>query len=408
MGKKADEAFKRKPDDEEDEETFVEWLKGKFNEKFVDNIPSDSIRDLPAQYILPVGTFAYIASSFCFAYFIYIGFTTARKQQFISLDEDDGECNVVLTTVDGTYYGSKYGMWGGEEGFKFTHDMYRIDLQHYKNSEEEYTYQMEELVYPELKKLAEMAVHNDATLNLLNWMSWESRLQPGVEGDHNVFQMTGNPLIIFNRKYFFGLYSGLAGDCLLEGDSQYNAVDGKMTLLYSYDEFITDPICSQINDPLNMGFQPNYDFDFFRTKIDVSSLVTCVAVNLGILHYEELDIIEGSMNTITLPNSTTTVSFSQRFDFRFPGKCTVCQLTGSRLLWRPHKRGNQLCFIYYTIYMSYYTYTMFVSPSVAVAPGMAPIVCAESSLLNHAVCFLLIGDTLSLPIMNHYGTPLTH
>ena len=112
---------------------------------------------------------------------------------------------------------------------------------------------------------------------------------------------------------------GIRGDCLLEGDSQYNAADGKMTLLYSYQDFVNDTVCGSITNPSNMGFEQTYDFDFFRTKVDVSSLVTCVAVNVGVLDIQELDTIEGSTRNVTLPNSTITVEFSQRFDFRFPG-----------------------------------------------------------------------------------------
>jgi hypothetical protein len=166
-----------------------------------------------------------------------------------------------------------------------------------------------------------MAKDNDAVMNMLFYMSWEARLRPHIPGDHNVFQMTGNPLIVFNRQYFFGLYSGLEGDCLLPGDSQYNSNDGKMSLLYSYDDFINDPICSKIAQPERLGFVSTYDFDFFRTKVDISSLVTCVAVNMGILSYDELDVIEGSTHTGTYPGSNSTLTLSQRFDFRFPGKC---------------------------------------------------------------------------------------
>lgn len=46
----------------------------------------------------------------------------------------DGECVVVQVVVDGTFYGSKDGVWGGEAGFKYTHALYRVDLQHYDNS----------------------------------------------------------------------------------------------------------------------------------------------------------------------------------------------------------------------------------------------------------------------------------
>lgn len=357
MGKKAPNTFQRKLEDDEVEETFLEWLTGKFNEKFIENIPSDSIRDLPSRYILPVGTLAYLASTFCFAYFIYVGYTTARKQQFISLDADDGECKVVATVVDGTYYGSKYGMWGGEPDFKFTEAPYRVDLQHYKNSEEEYSHQMNELVYPQLKLLAEVAVRSDAVVNMLNWMSWSTRLRPDLEGDHNIFQMTGNPRIVFNRQYFFGLYSGLQGDCLLHGDSQYNEVDGKMSLLYNYSDFVRDPVCSTIAAPTHMGFVSDYDFDFFRTKVDISSVITCVAVNLGTLPFQELDVIEGSRTLSHSKNSNLTVSWSQRFDFRYPGElnpaycscarrhvslcCTHHCVCGSRYGPRVLRRGGR-------------------------------------------------------------------
>lgn len=135
--------------------------------------------------------------------------------------------------------------------------------------------------------------------------------------------------VLFHSSLFMAILttnlfrSGLKGDCLLEGDSQYNGGDGMMSLQYSHEEFIADPICSSTAEPEYMGFNQNYDFDFFRTKVDVSSLITCMAVNMGILHFEELDVIEGSLRNSTLPNSTEIVYISQRFDFRYPGK-SIC------------------------------------------------------------------------------------
>ena len=35
--------------------------------------------------------------------------------------------------------------------------------------------------------------------------------------------------------------------------------------------------------------------------------------------------------------------------------------------------------------------------------GMKPIICLEATTLSHAVCLLKLGDTLALPVMNHYG-----
>jgi hypothetical protein len=35
--------------------------------------------------------------------------------------------------------------------------------------------------------------------------------------------------------------------------------------------------------------------------------------------------------------------------------------------------------------------------------GMDPVLCVEANFLAHATCFLRLGDTLVIPVMNHYG-----
>jgi hypothetical protein len=67
---------------------------------------------------VPIGTIAYLASLSCFAYFAYTAFNIERKQQFISLSEDDGECESVPLSITGDYTATSEGYWEGSTGFR--------------------------------------------------------------------------------------------------------------------------------------------------------------------------------------------------------------------------------------------------------------------------------------------------
>jgi hypothetical protein len=75
----------------------------KIDGMFVDNIPMDAIKELPARYMYLGGIIAYAGAIACFVYFIYNGYDTARNTEFISLSEDDGECEPVTRQNTGIY-----------------------------------------------------------------------------------------------------------------------------------------------------------------------------------------------------------------------------------------------------------------------------------------------------------------
>ena len=85
---------------------------------FSDTFPSlFNSQELPPKFILPVGIFAYLATLVCFVYFAYTSFNIERKQKFISLSEDDGECESVALSITGDYVATSEGYWEGSDGF---------------------------------------------------------------------------------------------------------------------------------------------------------------------------------------------------------------------------------------------------------------------------------------------------
>jgi hypothetical protein len=184
--------------------------------------------------------------------------------------------------------------------------------------------------------------------------------------------MSGNPLVIFDKDYFFGIYAGLPGDCNINFNANFDSANGEMNLAYSYSSFVSHNICSQVVTPDFMGYTSQYDSDNFHSKIDVQSAVLCIAVNQGVKNMHELEVVFNSKQEIKIPNTEDVIHVSERFDFRYPG----------------------MSFPFSTIYFIIFVLLL----------GMKPIICVdENVLIAKATCFIKIGRTWTLPVFNHYG-----
>lgn len=159
--------------------------------QFIENIPNDSIKELPRNYMWTIGTVAYILSLCTFFYFIATGYRIQRTQEFVSLSESDGECSDVALTVEGTYMATTDGIWEGAPSFQYNRAPYFMRLSQYKENEATYSQQMNDYVLPQLKAMASNSSNRNAVENLLLWMTWSAKLRPYIEGDLNYFSMTG-------------------------------------------------------------------------------------------------------------------------------------------------------------------------------------------------------------------------
>jgi hypothetical protein len=187
----------------------------------LETIPSESIKELEPKYLYSFGAIAHLFSLTCFIYFIWKGYDNAMSVQFISLNKNDGRCNVVLKPVTGTFLGDLQGQWFGTPQFDPSLAKYNLELQNFEQSVSEYSAMMEE-VNQELQLLGDKAAKRDLADNLLLWLTWQTVLVNSKTV--NLFSMTGNPLVAFHRDLNLGLFASIAGECLVPASASFEEV----------------------------------------------------------------------------------------------------------------------------------------------------------------------------------------
>jgi len=339
----ADSAF---VEPEVEEPTFKEWLQAKLDSIFINNIPLDSVKELPTLYMYAFGLLAYMMSVSCFVYFIYTGYQEERTKAFIALDPSDGVCDKVPKSVNGQFYGDFSGKWEGTDGFQYSNSLYVLNLNNFRHSVSDYRHMMD-AVGDSLDVLGTAAFDFDLAENLAYWMAWEVQL-PGAD-TVNTFRMTGQPEVIFHREYVFGVFASVGGECLTSRTTEYDKANAVLKVTYDEPSLAADDVCAATVKPENMGWIREYDFNEFKLEIDVRSLVIAFAVNNHILDYNSLEEVTGTGRTIDF--NGTTIKTTEMFFNRYPGHKTIeC-----------------------------------------------------STVDNKVVCGMLFGDTFALPIFNHYG-----
>jgi hypothetical protein len=209
------------PEAEEEEETFREYALRLMKTKFVETIPSNSIKELQPKYLYSFGAIAHLFSLACFIYFIWTGYTNAMSVQFISLNKEDGRCEAVLKPVTGTFLGDIQGQWFGNPGFDISLSKYSLELQNFEQSIHEYRDMMDR-VNVELTLLGQKATRRDLADNILLWITWQTVLENSKTV--NTFYMKGNPLVVFNRDLNLGLFASIAGECLVPASASFEEV----------------------------------------------------------------------------------------------------------------------------------------------------------------------------------------
>lgn len=261
------------------EPTLYEWLVSKIDEAFVENIPLDSMKELPANYMYLFGFIAYIASLFCFLYFTYTGYIQQTTKEFITPNSNDGDCSTVLRTVDGTYYADFIGQWSGESNFQYSNALYQLNLNNFRYSLKDYS-KMMKYVGQQLDYIGAGAYDRNLAGNIMYWISWQVSIPDPTSA--NTFQMLGSPSVIFDRQFRFGMVGNVNGECLVTRDTSYDRANNLFQLKIDVSEFLNDSICKTIAVPSYMGYIPLYDFNDFKLKLDIRSFVIAFAVRLFI------------------------------------------------------------------------------------------------------------------------------
>ena len=89
--------------EEDKTESLYEFVLRTLDETFLDNIPMDSIKDLPRFYLYLFGALAELMSLAIFVYFFLAVYHQGVTQFFISIQQDSGDCSTVAKAVSGSY-----------------------------------------------------------------------------------------------------------------------------------------------------------------------------------------------------------------------------------------------------------------------------------------------------------------
>lgn len=345
-----------KADDEEEDESMKEYLLRTLNKTFIDNIPVDEVKELPPFYMYLVGSILEVGTLGLFIYLVYSGYVQGVNQQFMSLQSSSGICTPVLTPVTGSYYIDTQGLWETTAGFSYTKSLYKFEFTGFLGEYNTF-YKLLNDTYNELVSYGHLhAANNDLAYNLVLWSFFTTKVPDPITGVPQSLILTGDTSVIFDRQSIYGLISNINGDCQSQSVAGFDPSDNLLTLQYSYSDFMSDPTCNTSVYPPHLGYQPTIDNDRFHLGLDVRALFLALAINLGVVQLDTLDIVYGQYGRTIESNGSTAY-------------------------------GNQ-----------------YIDP---LRPGMDPVYCIQyyPSPASNAtdVCFLLMGNAVGMPIFNQNG-----
>jgi hypothetical protein len=200
-----------------EDETFFDYAYRTFQTKFVQALPMGAIRELPSTYMFFFGTFAYIFSLSCFVYFVVTGYNAALASKFVSISNDAGKCLHVLRPVIGTFTAdNRY--WDSKPDYDPSFGRYVLELNEYEDQLQGYKSTMTK-VGQELLDLGNRAKNLSLAQNILLWTTWQTTLD--YSKSVNIFYMTGDPKIIYDRELNLGLFASISGDCLVPASASF-------------------------------------------------------------------------------------------------------------------------------------------------------------------------------------------
>jgi hypothetical protein len=143
---------------------------------FVAQLPSEALQNLPSPYIYWSGAFVYLAILGLFIALFVSVFLKTRSARFLSLTSDGMICEKVYKEFDGEYLLSSTGYWEGTALFKYTHAVYRLNINNFHGSKTDFSDLME-LAFESVAAIGEIARGYNLGLNLLFWMMYQGTAQ---------------------------------------------------------------------------------------------------------------------------------------------------------------------------------------------------------------------------------------
>lgn len=287
----------------------------------------DEVQEMPIKAMYFVGIMSNLAAAVVFYLLVYQSYNSNISTIFLSPNNSSstGDCFAVQRPISASYLVDEMGYWESSSFFDSSRAMYQFTFQNYYVSETNWSVMIHNLE-SNVKIIGDRMSGQILAANLVYWTAWTGHFSSNSNGDTTVdrtsttqlFNFYGNPSIIFNRQYVHGLISNVDSDCNATSNSNFDAGTHIMSTTYSYNDFVTNPSCSRIVDPVQVGFDALYDGDQFTLSMDVRSLVTALAVNMHVIDIPQLRPVVGTLG----PYSYLGVSYiiGSFYNLRYPGK----------------------------------------------------------------------------------------
>lgn len=217
------------------------------------------------------GSLAYLLSISCFLYFLITGYKTYSNRSYISL-QSNGNCDHLPQQYTRNSLATMDGVWQGFDGYYSSRAIYDFSMISFEKTEFEYRALMTD-VNNAIKKIGKEALVNDASANLLFWMSWQ------ISTSTYVFRMTGDPAVIFHRHYVVHAISSSYGVCTASVTAKFNKANGLLTASYSMNEYMSIDNCRQSIHPSYLGYDSLYDLDNFHFDYNLYTMITAISVS---------------------------------------------------------------------------------------------------------------------------------
>jgi hypothetical protein len=253
----------------------------------------------------------------------------------------------VTKPLTGNFLASQDGYWEGNDKFTYSNAIYEFDFTNFEANDETYGEKFEEIRNTYLKEVGELAKNQTLVYNLLYWTNYVAQFSMD---DVNIQTMSfvASASAIFNKNYFYGSIANYEGGRCLSDHNVTNIINydrqtSEVEIIWDEDEYSKS--CSVIMDPVSLGYSETYDLNKFSVTIDLTSLTTALAANLGIFSADYMEdvgeVIEADINGLY-------VRFQPKYDPRYPNmNPVVCAFWNSTVDYDSDEvESNSYCFYY--------------------------------------------------------------
>ncbi len=300
-----------------------QWLRAflrKFDDIFTRIIPVEDVKDMPPRYKYGIGGIALLGLLGIFLALFITSYQRQKTQAFLAPlnakgSQSSANCETLFMSNSGEYLATKFGSWEGGPGFTYSLAAYTFYLKNWVSDQTFYSDVMDGLYEDALVYIGQNMSTYNLGRNILYWTSYNQ--VPDVTNPAERFYPVGDPVAVFNREYVTGHLSSSLGVCNASFITRFLPNEANVYLQTNYQEYLYEPICNNTVTPSLLGYRRGVNTKIFEINLDIRSLFTAIAVNLGILHFDNLVVVEGSQ--VLSPVGDTFYNVSQYYDPKFPG-----------------------------------------------------------------------------------------